>query len=166
MKLSYQSSVFCHVYFPVLWLPHRPYPHIRHTGTKWIQSVIDYITQYSIFNFTNIYGFILKMFHLWLQIVLIVYLSKLIRSRRLIVVILLELEPPLWLLWNIRLDEIFLDSFRYGPDCEDYHAVMVHPPVELFIKSRLSCQKGPTRHANAWQIGPFWQDTLEMKCWK
>ena len=26
--------------------------------------------------------------------------------------------------------------------------------------SRVSCQKGPTRHANAWQIGPFWQDTL------
>ena len=24
----------------------------------------------------------------------------------------------------------------------------------------VSCQKGPTRHAYAWQIGPFWQDTL------
>ena len=23
-----------------------------------------------------------------------------------------------------------------------------------------TCQKGPTRHAYAWQIGPFWQDTL------
>ena len=33
--------------------------------------------------------------------------------------------------------------------------------VELF-KSRVSCQKGPTRHAYAWQIGPVWQDTLEM----
>ena len=30
------------------------------------------------------------------------------------------------------------------------------------FKSRISCQKGPTRHAYAWQIGPFWQDTLEM----
>ena len=28
--------------------------------------------------------------------------------------------------------------------------------------SILSCQKGPTRHAYAWQIGPFWQDTLEL----
>ena len=28
--------------------------------------------------------------------------------------------------------------------------------------SRVSCQKGPTRHAYAWQIGPFWQDTLEL----
>ena len=25
----------------------------------------------------------------------------------------------------------------------------------------VSCQKGPTRHAYAWQIGPFWQDTLD-----
>ena len=28
----------------------------------------------------------------------------------------------------------------------------------------VSCQKGPTRHAYAWQIGPFWQDTLDI--WK
>ena len=26
--------------------------------------------------------------------------------------------------------------------------------------SRVSCQKGPTRHAYAWQIGPFWQDMV------
>ena len=26
----------------------------------------------------------------------------------------------------------------------------------------VSCQKGPTRHAYAWQIGPFWYDTLEI----
>ena len=23
-------------------------------------------------------------------------------------------------------------------------------------------QKGPTRHVYAWQIGPFWQDTLDV----
>ena len=28
--------------------------------------------------------------------------------------------------------------------------------------SMVSCQKGPTRHAYAWQVGPFWQDTLDM----
>ena len=28
--------------------------------------------------------------------------------------------------------------------------------------TRVSCQKGPNRHAYAWQIGPFWQDTLEL----
>ena len=26
----------------------------------------------------------------------------------------------------------------------------------------VSCQKGPTPHAYAWQIGPFWQDTLDI----
>ena len=34
---------------------------------------------------------------------------------------------------------------------------------ECFVViSRVSCQKGPTRHAYAWQIGPFWQDTLDI----
>ena len=26
----------------------------------------------------------------------------------------------------------------------------------------VSRQKGPTRHAYAWQIGPFWQDSLDI----
>ena len=26
----------------------------------------------------------------------------------------------------------------------------------------VSCQKGPTRNAYAWQIGPFWQETLDI----
>ena len=33
------------------------------------------------------------------------------------------------------------------------------------INSRVSCQKGPTRHAYAWLIGPFWQDTFELYKW-
>ena len=28
--------------------------------------------------------------------------------------------------------------------------------------SKVSCQKDPTRHAYAWQVGPFWQDTLDV----
>ena len=28
--------------------------------------------------------------------------------------------------------------------------------------SKVSCQKGPTRHAYAWEIGPHWQDTLDV----
>ena len=28
----------------------------------------------------------------------------------------------------------------------------------------VSCRKGPTCHACAWQLGPFWQDTLDIKC--
>ena len=31
-----------------------------------------------------------------------------------------------------------------------------------YVISMVSCQKGPTRHAYAWQIGPFWQDTIDM----
>ena len=27
----------------------------------------------------------------------------------------------------------------------------------------VSCQTGPTHHAYAWQIGPFWQDTLDYE---
>ena len=27
---------------------------------------------------------------------------------------------------------------------------------------KVSCQKGPTSHAYAWQIWPFWQDTLDI----
>ena len=34
--------------------------------------------------------------------------------------------------------------------------------IELADSSMVSCQKGPTHHAYAWQIGPFWRDTLDM----
>ena len=34
--------------------------------------------------------------------------------------------------------------------------------TNILQKSRVSCQKGPTRHAYAWQIGPIWKDTLEV----
>ena len=30
-------------------------------------------------------------------------------------------------------------------------------------ESRVSCQKGPTLHAYARQIGPFWQDNLGIE---
>ena len=29
--------------------------------------------------------------------------------------------------------------------------------------SMASCQKGPNRHAYTWQIGLFWQDTLDLE---
>ena len=34
--------------------------------------------------------------------------------------------------------------------------------LKIILISMVSCQKGPTRHAYAWQIGPFWQDTLNL----
>ena len=37
--------------------------------------------------------------------------------------------------------------------------------TSVFINSRVSSQKGPTRHTYAWQIGPFWQDILELSCY-
>ena len=40
-----------------------------------------------------------------------------------------------------------------------FQASMWHNDTLYFTS--VSCQKGPTRHAYAWQIGPFGQDTLE-----
>ena len=40
------------------------------------------------------------------------------------------------------------------------HNVTSIHKVRLYI-TMVSCQKGPTRHAYAWQIGPFRQDTLD-----
>ena len=37
------------------------------------------------------------------------------------------------------------------------------PNISRYHRSMVSCQKGPNRHAYAWQIGPFWQDTLEIR---
>ena len=59
----------------------------------------------------------------------------------------------------------------YLPFLEDYemfahamktvHKESLGPRAYQHI-SRVSCQKGPTRNAYAWQIGPFWQDTLDL----
>ena len=40
--------------------------------------------------------------------------------------------------------------------------VLLHKYADVFHISRVSCQKGPTHHAYAWQIGHFWQDTLDI----
>ena len=87
--------------------PH-PTPQPSKPSIPKIPSTTDFIKWNSMFNHTNVWGLISKMICLWLRIVLIVvvYFSELIGSRRLTVVILLVLEPPLWLLWNIRLAEI------------------------------------------------------------
>ena len=38
----------------------------------------------------------------------------------------------------------------------------MHKWYEMTHISRVYCQKGPIRHAYAFQIGPFWQDTLDL----
>ena len=51
---------------------------------------------------------------------------------------------------------------QWGP--VEHHQLRSHGET-IQIKnhmSMLSCQKGPTRHASAWQIGPFCQDTLDQ----
>ena len=39
--------------------------------------------------------------------------------------------------------------------------LMTSQHENTFHITMVSCQKGPTRHAYTWQIGPFWQDTLD-----
>ena len=41
-----------------------------------------------------------------------------------------------------------------------WRGYMLQGPRYEHCLSMVSCQKGPTRHAYAWQIGPFWHDTL------
>ena len=43
-----------------------------------------------------------------------------------------------------------------------YLIVQLAIDINKVHNSMVSCQKGPTSHAYAWQIGPFWQDTLDM----
>ena len=73
-----------------------------------------------------------------------------------------------WLVWiwyrlynddpaiDIRQHRIFL-SARNVNNVTGTMSAQTHYHI-----SRVSCQKGPTRHAYAWQIGPFWQDTLDI----
>ena len=56
--------------------------------------------------------------------------------------------------------------------CKEYWTYWKHSCDRSIISlwtseaiSSVSCQKGPTRHAYEWQIGPFWQDTLDMASW-
>ena len=50
------------------------------------------------------------------------------------------------------------------PNIEATVGIAKVPFVNVYVMdiSRVSCQKGPTRHAYAWPIGPFRQDTLDM----
>ena len=43
----------------------------------------------------------------------------------------------------------------------DMHMIVISFFMQYHI-SRVSCRKDPTRRAYVWQIGPFWQDTLQI----
>ena len=34
--------------------------------------------------------------------------------------------------------------------------------IYIIQTARISCQKGPICHAQAWRVGPFWQDTIDI----
>ena len=51
-----------------------------------------------------------------------------------------------------------IDNFN----CKRMHFRVMLRRICIDVNSMVSCQKGPTRHASAWQKGPIWQDTLEL----
>ena len=72
----------------------------------------------------------------------------------------------------------YLDNELYGSSlkkhCNSTHwrvrsycySVYVKSLVQNYHNSMVSCQKGLTRHAYIWQIGPIWQDTTICPvCW-
>ena len=60
---------------------------------------------------------------------------------------------------TVECDASIMDgrTFHYGAV-----GAMAGKPGKHEDNLRVSCQKGPICHAYAWQIGPFWQDTLEF----
>ena len=56
---------------------------------------------------------------------------------------------------------IHVNSYCQGCFTSAWAVVIVTLQVKNI--SRVSCQKGPSRHAYAWQKGPFWQDTIDMR---
>ena len=54
-------------------------------------------------------------------------------------------------------------SFNFLSEDQGRHPEDHFIPVKVWLIIRwYPAKKGPTRHAYAWQIGPFWQDTLDM----
>ena len=54
------------------------------------------------------------------------------------------------------LDNSTIDS-RY---IKVIYNMIMHTAQPLIL--RVSCQKGPICHAQAWRLGPFWQDTIDI----
>ena len=91
-----------------------------------------------------------------------------------------KLGEPLMLLLHWQFDSYINGFPQYADDVHVLNNVTLVNPENLsrdfkyligWVKissilfhhsSMVSCQKSPTRHAYAWQIGPFWQDILEL----
>ena len=72
---------------------------------------------------------------------------------------------------SILTEDISASKIKYANVSPIYHftqfvdGILPKGPYPLCLRMAdrtllVSCQKGPTRYAYAWQIGPFWQDTL------
>ena len=61
--------------------------------------------------------------------------------------------------FKLRLDIIAICLFRRKRKDVQCHDLFYWTFINEM--SMVSCPKGPTCHAYAWQIGPFWQDTLD-----
>ena len=46
--------------------------------------------------------------------------------------------------------------------CDVIGSIVAYGDIIGSNNSMVSCLKGPTRHAYAWQIGPFWQGTIDI----
>ena len=66
-------------------------------------------------------------------------------------------------------DSVKLHHHKYLTDFDENAAtilILVNTTEDITdIDGILQNKKGPTRHAYAWQIGPFWQDTLDIWYW-
>ena len=62
---------------------------------------------------------------------------------------------------SAKLSISFVIIFFYFENSENIFNDQRHFTILLIMM--VSSQKGPSRHAYAWQIGPFWQDTMEIK---
>ena len=55
-----------------------------------------------------------------------------------------------------------MDTPQYSMLCNNLSVSQISVSGTIVLISRASCQKGTTRHVYAWQIGPFWQDSLDI----
>ena len=60
------------------------------------------------------------------------------------------------------INEMYTQCRQKNNNFMDRHVALFCIRRLAWCSSMVSCQKGPTHHAYARQIGPFWQDTLEL----
>ena len=75
---------------------------------------------------------------------------------------LISAQEKFWIMQSYQ-----LDSFNHIHIWQVSSQLSCGDPVKYkrdiqWLMSMVSCQKGPTRHAYTWQIGPFWQDTPDV----